>query len=91
MIELSLGEIGLLIAAKRHIELAAQIVATQAVVTVTVQIQEQHRATQRVLALIELITVLVVALSDVIFRGKHLAGGSDVLVGAQFDDVVQAD
>jgi hypothetical protein len=38
----------------------------------TIQIQEQHRATQRILALVELITELVVALSDVVFRGKHL-------------------
>ena len=84
-------EIGLFITAKRHIELAAQIVAAQAIVAVTVQIQEQHRATQRILALVKFITIQVVALSDVIFRGKHLTGGGDVFVGAQFDDVVQAD
>ena len=91
VIELSLGEIGLFVAAKRHVELAAQVVAAQAVVAMTIQIQEQHRATQGILTLVEFITVLVVALCGVIFRRKHLTCRADVFVGAQFDDVIQTD
>ena len=40
--------------------------------------------------MVEFITILVVALSDVVFRDKHLTRSGDVFVGTQFNDVVQA-
>ncbi|VFS85539.1 Uncharacterised protein [Raoultella planticola] len=68
MIQLSFREVGLLITAERYVKFAAQIIATQAIVTMAVQIQEQHRTTQRILTLIEFSTELIVLLCRVILR-----------------------
>nr|VUD34897.1 Uncharacterised protein [Raoultella sp. NCTC 9187] len=90
MIQFSFGEVGLLIAAKRHVELTAQVVATQSVVAMAIQIQEQHRTTKRVLALIEFSPELVVSLRHVILRRKHLLRRGNIIIRLRFDDVVKA-
>src|SRR5690606_33852434 len=54
VIQFVLWEIGTLIAAKRHVKLATQIIPAQTVVTMAVEIKKQQRATERILALIKL-------------------------------------
>ena len=55
----------------------------------TIQIQEQHRATQRLLTLVELITEPIILLCDVVLWRKHLTRRRNIVIGTQLDDVIQ--
>ncbi len=56
-----------------------------------IQIQEQHRATQRILTLVEFSTELIVLLCRVILGRKHFTRRRNVLIRPQFNDVVKTD
>ena len=56
MVQLGFREVRFFITPKRDVKLTAQVVTAQTVVTRTVQKKKQHRATQRFLAKVELIT-----------------------------------
>ena len=88
---LSLREIRALIATKRHVKLSAQVIAAQAVVTMTVEIEEQQSAAERILALIKLRAEPIVDVRVVVLRRKQLTRLFHILIGTQFDDVIEAD
>ena len=91
VIQLVLREVRALIAAKRHVEFPTQIIPAQAVVTMAVEIEEQQRPTERILALVKLSAQLVVNIRMIVLGRKQLARLFHILIGTQFDDVIEAD
>src|SRR5690606_27779175 len=90
VIQFVLWEIGTLIAAKRHVKLATQIIPAQTVVAMAVEIKKQQRATERILALIKLSAELIVDVRVVVLWRKQLPCLFHILIGTQFDDVIAA-
>ena len=56
-----------------------------------VEIKKQQRATERVLALIKLSAELIVNVRVVVLWRKQLPRLFHILIGTQFDDVIEAD
>ena len=91
VVQLVLREIRALIATKRHVKFPAQVIAAQAVVTMTVEIEEQQRSAERILALIKLSAELLVNVRVIILRRKQFARLCDILFGTQLNNVIEAD
>lgn len=91
MIQLCFREIGFLVTTKRYVKFSAQIVTTQTVVSIPVQVQEQHRTPKRIPAFVELFTKLVVNLSQIGLWREKLTRSPHILIGTCFYNVVKAD
>ena len=91
VIKLVLWEIRALVATKRHVKFPAQVIPAQAVVTMTIKIEEQQGSAERILTLVKLRAELVVNVRVIVLGRKQLARLCDILIGTELNDVIEAD